>query len=165
MAFNVPALGGRIRNSRRSYSNRSIIVPWGIDVNKPNSYDQTALDIVTKSASSGGTGGKDLKRLLKACECCTCRFPETQSRAPEVQGEMVIPERDKSNTIAELTSFIKRTQKLCEKLYLLYRNNSQGEALLPGYIYMSCHNITLPLPLERQWSGGYRASYSPLSDE
>ncbi|GFR58705.1 hypothetical protein ElyMa_001774300 [Elysia marginata] len=65
MAFNVPPLGGRIRNGRRSYSNRSIIAPWGIDVNRPNSYDQTALDIVTKSASGSGTTSKDLKRLLK----------------------------------------------------------------------------------------------------
>ncbi|KAK0056212.1 caskin-1 [Biomphalaria pfeifferi] len=39
----------------------------GVDVNKPDSYDQTALDIVTKFTS--GHAGKELKHILKEASC------------------------------------------------------------------------------------------------
>ncbi|BFZ02753.1 hypothetical protein BsWGS_05792 [Bradybaena similaris] len=44
-----------------------LLLDCGIDVNKPNSYDQTALDIVQKFAN--GQAGKELKNLLKEASC------------------------------------------------------------------------------------------------
>ena len=41
----------------------SCLFQCGIDVNKPNSYDQTALDIVNKFTTS--RTGRELKQLLK----------------------------------------------------------------------------------------------------
>jgi hypothetical protein len=41
-----------------------LLLDYGVDVNRPNSFDQTALDIVNKFTTS--RAAKDMKQLLKA---------------------------------------------------------------------------------------------------
>ncbi|KAI8794894.1 caskin-2, partial [Biomphalaria glabrata] len=48
-----------------------LLLDCGVDVNKPDSYDQTALDIVTKFTS--GHAGKELKHILKDSKLFTER--------------------------------------------------------------------------------------------
>lgn len=44
-----------------------LLLDCGVDVNKPDSYDQTALDIVNKFTT--GHAGKELKHILKEASC------------------------------------------------------------------------------------------------
>ena len=46
-----------------------LLLDYGVDVNRPNSFDQTALDIVNKFTTS--RAAKDMKQLLREASSAT----------------------------------------------------------------------------------------------